>query len=288
MKYLRFTFALAAAAVFSAALLVPAYSRGQSSTGNPSSTAPKTKKSSANTATSQAAPNASQSSQDDERLLIVRDLDGEFAKAVQALPGGKDAFKIPADKPLDIQHLHDWVRTHGGPGANPGDTVQITKLEFQAKGILFEYNGGGKKKFHWRDHLSMGVGDVPDPTGQSHPGEGVGGTLILDFDRPLPAVSSDEIKNKLSALLDFSKQSATKNWLDTLPPDFKQGIEDHRAVVGMDEDMVLAALGHPERKVRSRDQQGNDTEDWIYGDPPARTVFVTFISGKVSKVEEFG
>ena len=51
---------------------------------------------------------------------------------------------------------------------------------------------------------------------------------------------------------------------------------------------VLAALGHPARKVRSRDPEGNDTEDWIYGDPPAKTVFVTFISGKVTKVEEFG
>ena len=134
----------------------------------------------------------------------------------------------------------------------------------------------------------MGMGDVPDPSGVSHPGEGIGGTLILDFGHPLSAVTSDEIKNDLSALLDFSKQSATKNWLDTLPPEFKQGIEDHQAVVGMDEDMVLAALGHPERKVRSRDPEGNDTEDWIYGDPPAKTVFVTFISGKVTKVEEFG
>jgi len=51
--------------------------------------------------------------------------------------------------------------------------------------------------------------------------------------------------------------------------------------------MVIAALGRPEHKVRERDPDGNDTEDWIYGDPPAKTTFVTFASGKVIRVKEF-
>jgi hypothetical protein len=226
--------------------------------------------------------------QEQARLLLIRDLDGEYAKALQPLAGGKEAFKFPAGKPLDVQHLQDFVRLHGGPTANPGDTIQITKIEFQSKGVLFEFNGGGRKKFHLREHLSVGVGDVPDPSGVSHPGEGVGGSLFLDYGQQLPPLTSAGLRQELSSLLDFSKQSSTKNWVDTLAPEFKQGITDHHAVVGMDEDMVIAALGHPDRKVRSRDADGNDTEDWIYGDPPARTVFVTFIAGKVTKVEEFG
>ena len=51
--------------------------------------------------------------------------------------------------------------------------------------------------------------------------------------------------------------------------------------------MVLAAMGRPEKKVRQRDQEGNETEDWIYGKPPARTTFVTFIGEKVIRVKEF-
>ena len=94
-------------------------------------------------------------------------------------------------------------------------------------------------------------------------------------------------KRELSPLLDFSKQSSTVNWVDTLPPEFKQGVEDHEAVVGMDEDTVIAALGHPDRKVRSRDANGNDTEDWIYGHPPEKTVFVHFTGDHVTVIKQY-
>jgi hypothetical protein len=283
MKCLRTTFALAAAIAFSATIPGFVYPQAQAPAATNQADIP-------GSAAASTPKHATESPKEQEqaRLLLVRDLDGEYAKALQPLAGGKEAFKIPVGKPLDLQHLRDFVRTHGGPSANPGDTIQITKIEFQAKGVLFEFNGGGRKKFHWRDHLSMGMGDVPDPSPSSRPSEGIGGALLLDYGRQLPALTSEELRQELSSLLDFSKQSATKNWVDTLPPEIKQGIEDHHAVVGMDEDMVIAALGRPERKVRSRDPEGNDTEDWIYGDPPARTVFVTFVSGKVSKVEEFG
>jgi hypothetical protein len=58
-------------------------------------------------------------------------------------------------------------------------------------------------------------------------------------------------------------------------------------VLGMNHDMVLAALGRPEHKVRERTPSGDETEDWIYGSPPARTTFVTFAGDRVVKVEQF-
>ena len=69
--------------------------------------------------------------------------------------------------------------------------------------------------------------------------------------------------------------------------EFKQAITDHEAIVGMNHEMVLAALGRPEHKVRERDPDGTETEDWIYGTPPARTTFVTFTGDKVIRVKEF-
>ena len=70
------------------------------------------------------------------------------------------------------------------------------------------------------------------------------------------------LKRDLSVFLDFSKQhSTTVNWIDTLAPQFQEAIKDERAIVGMDSEMVLAALGRPEHKVRERDQEGQDTED---------------------------
>jgi hypothetical protein len=225
---------------------------------------------------------------DPAKLQIIRFISGEFAKVVLPLPRGDDGFTYHVDKPLDTAKLHDMVRTHGA-AVNQGDRVQITNLDLQSRRIVFEINGGGKKHFHLRDHLQIGMGGATAPVGSTaHPGEGMGATLILDYGRPLPDISADDLKKQLSPILDFSNQtSATVAWIDTVPPEFRKAIEAHEAAVGMDEDMVIAALGRPEHKVREKDPEGNDSEDWIYGDPPAKTTFVTFSAGKVVRVKEF-
>ena len=98
----------------------------------------------------------------------------------------------------------------------------------------------------------------------------------------------DDLKHDLSQVLDFkNEKSAAVNWVDTLPPEYKKAIQENRALVGMDHDMVIAALGRPDHKVRERTEQGEETEDWIYGDPPSKTVFVTFLGDKVIRVKEF-
>jgi hypothetical protein len=118
--------------------------------------------------------------------------------------------------------------------------------------------------------------------------QGVGSTLILAYGKHIPDLTPEDLKQHLSGFLDFSKQrSAAVHWIDTLPVEFKQAIAEKRAVVGMDREMVIAALGKPERKVRERDLDGLETEDWIYGHPPAETVFVKFAGDKVIAVREF-
>jgi hypothetical protein len=101
-------------------------------------------------------------------------------------------------------------------------------------------------------------------------------------------MAPDDLKHDLAPVLNFqNEKSATVNWVDTLPPEYKKAIQDNRALVGMDHDMVIAALGRPDHKVRERSEQGEETEDWIYGDPPSKTVFVTFLGDKVIRVKEF-
>ena len=186
-----------------------------------------------------------------------------------------------------FRSLHSALASQGA-AVKIGDTVQITNIEFREKDIVIELNGGGKKHFHILQHLQLGVGPNDSaPLPDQDPRNGMGATLMLDYGRKLPDMSPEDLKQELSALLDFSKHSATVNWIDTLPPQFQRGIKNRQAVVGMDREMVIAALGRPGRKVRERNRQGDETEDWIYGDPPAKTVFVTFEGDKVIRVEEF-
>jgi len=224
------------------------------------------------------------------RLEIVRYVHGEFARARKPIPSGKDGFRFEPGKPLDDLALRRALGK-GGSAANPGDNVQITDLRFKASQIEVDINGGGKRKKRFRDRIQISVGTAM-PAGKVSGGpegyQGIGGTLILDFHRPLPDITPDELKEYLSPLLDFSKQrSATVNWVETLPPEFQEAIKDRRAVVGMDREMVTAAMGRPERKVREKDAEGMELEDWIYGTPPGKTVFVTFVGDKVIRVKEF-
>lgn len=232
----------------------------------------------------------SQPSQIDEqsKLTIIRYVDGEYAKAIQPLPHEKTGYKIRVGKPLDVKSLQDEIRREGSI-AGVGDTVQITRIEFRSREIAVQINGGGKKKFHLREHLQVSMGgNPPSSSGDLHPEEGHGTTIILDYGRPLPDMGPDDVKSDLSMLLDFSKQhSAAVNWIDSLPPEIQQAIKDHRALVGMDQEMVIAALGRPDHKVRERNPEGNETEDWIYGNPPAKTTFVTFMGEKVVRVKVF-
>jgi len=76
-------------------------------------------------------------------------------------------------------------------------------------------------------------------------------------------------------------------WFDTLPPDIKKAIQDRIPKVGMDREMVVAAIGKPSHKVRERDSQGNEIEDWIYGTPPDKTTFVRFMGDKVTSIKQF-
>ncbi|OGB38978.1 MAG: hypothetical protein A2W72_04175 [Burkholderiales bacterium RIFCSPLOWO2_12_67_14] len=71
-----------------------------------------------------------------------------------------------------------------------------------------------------------------------------------------------------------------------VPPEFQKAIEEKRAAEGMDRDMVVAALGQPTRKVRET-KDGVEQEDWIYGTPPLKVIFVTFEEEEVVRVQEY-
>jgi hypothetical protein len=234
--------------------------------------------------------------QETSKLNLIRYVSGEFAKAAKSLPAGKEGFLQHAGKPLNQELLERAVATHGA-AVHAGDNAQITKLEFRDHTIVIDVNGGGRGKKRFLDRLQIDMGGMPtmrstsDVQQQSGPPgvqPGAGSTLFLEFNKEIPDLTPDELKQLLAPFLDFSKQrSASVQWVDTLPPDIKKAIHDREAKIGMDREMVVAAIGKPGHKVRERDSQGNEIEDWIYGTPPDKTMFVRFMGDRVTSIREF-
>ena len=234
--------------------------------------------------------------QESSKLELIRYVSGEFAKAAKSLPAGKEGFLLYVEKPVNQELLQRAVATHGA-AVHAGEQVQITKLEFREHTIVVDVNGGGRGKRRFLDHVQIGMGGgVPTMRSTTEAQEvgppglqpGAGSTLFLEFNKSIPDLSPEDLKQLLSPFLDFAKQrSASVQWFDTLPTDIKQAIQERTARVGMDREMVVAAIGKPAHKVRERDSEGNEIEDWIYGTPPARTVFVRFTGDRVTSIKQF-
>ncbi|MBS1840798.1 MAG: hypothetical protein JSS69_17070 [Acidobacteria bacterium] len=233
--------------------------------------------------------------QEESKLALIRFVSGEFAKATKSLPAGKEGFQVFAEKPLNNEQLDHVVAVHGA-AIHAGDHVQITKLDFRDHTIVVDVNGGGRGKKRFLDHLQIGMGGTPMPTStvtqenQGPPGlqPGMGSTIFLEFGKAVPDLTPDDLKKLLAPILDFSKErSASVQWADTLPKEIKAAISERRPLIGMDREMVVAAIGKPGHKVRERDSDGNDIEDWIYGTPPAKTIFVRFTGERVSSIRQF-
>jgi hypothetical protein len=241
--------------------------------------------------------NLSGTLQDASKLLLIRFVSGELAKAVKPLPAGKDGFIVNVGSPVNGEQLDRAVATHGAAIHN-GDNVVVSKLEFQNHQIIVDLNGGGREKKRLRDRIHIEMSGMPSsqvsstnpdaPPGPPGIQPGQGSTIFLEFNKAVPDLTPDNLKALLSPFLDFNHQrSASVQWVDTLPPDIKKAIEERQPVVGMDREMVVAAVGKPDRKVRERDADGNDIEDWIYGQPPSKTVFVRFTGEHVTSVKQF-
>jgi hypothetical protein len=223
------------------------------------------------------------------RLSLVRYVDGELVQVVRSIPAGKKGYHLKAGEPVNENALRMAVAS-AGSAINPGDQAQITNLDFKEKEVIVDINGGGRGKTRLRDRIHLEVGGVPTmtTTPENPVNTNAGATLYLDFDKPLPDMTAEDLEQYFSGVLDFSKKhSAAIQWVDSLPPEIQKAISDKQPVVGMDHEMVLAAMGRPDRKVREKGPDGNEIEDWIYGAPPAKTIFVSFEGDKVTQVHQY-
>ena len=236
----------------------------------------------------------------ENRLAIFRGLAFEYATARQPLPACKkreEALEVTSTGVVNEDKLRQSLANRAA-AVHTGEVVQITAVRFNRDSILLEINGG-KKKQKWYQRIQIEAGSSPagggppvqtsssppPAPGSEPPRPSPGSWILLTFPQVVPNITLKEVKQMLAPVLHFSQRSAAVPWIETIPEEFRQAIKEKKAVVGMNREMVLAALGRPDRKVREN-KQGQETEDWIYGHPPLVT-FVSFADDKVVEVKEF-
>jgi hypothetical protein len=221
----------------------------------------------------------------DQRVEIMRGLTAEYATVKAPLPRSKKPLEFDGSNGTWDKKKWDEAGKELGPAARIGDLVQVTHVDIDKDRIVLEINNGMKAKGKWTDHIQIGIGASTTPISQRPTNAPSGTSIVVLFDGPIGETTAAEIKKLLTPVLDFEKHSVTENYVDTLPPEIKQAIEQKKPVEGMDRDQVLLALGKPLRKSRET-KDGVDYEDWIYGEPPGRMTFVTFAGPKVVRVKD--
>jgi hypothetical protein len=222
------------------------------------------------------------------KMRLIQLLDAEFAHTRKYFPLGDKSLVInpqgqvtPGDSALFQQ-----IQAKGA-AAKVGDRVQITNIIFHEKSVTLQINGGPKRKSKWYQHISVGMGGpgggvAPLDTNQAQP---TGAEFSLQFDKQIPEMDAEELRKLLSPVLEFGLKSAGQVYAETLPPKVRDAIKRHEVLVGMNRDMVVLAKDRPQQKVRDKDEQGKDYEEWIYGAPPQEVVFVRFAGDEVTQVK---
>ncbi len=219
----------------------------------------------------------------EQRIELIRGLSAEFATVKVMLPRSKKALDYDIE---GKSHKEQWdaAAREQGPAARAGDQIQFTKVEIDNDKITFEINGGLKSGAKWYDHVQVGMGNggqTTRPSGRAT----LGTTLVVRFAKGVPPVDSAEMKKILKPLFDFDKKSATESYVDSLPPEVKKAVIEQRVIEGMDKEQVILAIGKPRLKSRETND-GEETEDWVYGQAPGKITFLTFSSNKVVKIRE--
>src|SRR5258707_7994119 len=143
--------------------------------------------------------------------------------------------------------------------------------------MVLQLNGGGndkRKKWYERIEVSGPVsGTRVDQQQQEEQKSGC--ILTIDFGKPLPDMTVEEIKAILAPVLDFNQRSASLVIGDTWPPEVQEAVKNHQIAAGMSRDQVLASKGRPDNKIREK-KGHTDQETWVYGTVPSKVLMVVF------------
>ena len=220
----------------------------------------------------------------EQRRELVRGLTAEWATAKIVLPMSKKA--LPFDS-LGGWDEEAWKAENykNGPAARPGDMVQITRVDVGDDKIKIEINDGSKKGSFW-DRVQIGTGNQTAPVTRPKTNAMAGASIEISFPESIGSIDATGVKKILAKVLDFDKHTSVESYIDSLPEPVREAIKAKKAIVGMDREQVLMALGTPVSKSRET-KEDVDYEDFIYGKPPGIMRFVKFAGAKVVSVQEY-
>jgi hypothetical protein len=219
------------------------------------------------------------------QMDLIRAFNAELVYIRAPFPMGKTGLTLKEGQVTpngeDLQRmLAMW-----GPAVKPGDQARISQILVKNDRIHFEINGGAVKKQKWYQHIQFGGGGGMTSIAPSDPDANPRGSYVdLVFNGYVPELEPQQLKDLLRPVFDFNAKSAVEAYLDTLTPKVRDAIKAHQVLVGMNRDMVMAAKGRPQKKIREKDGE-LEYEEWIYGEPPHDVDFVRLAGDEVIRLE---
>jgi hypothetical protein len=219
------------------------------------------------------------------RLELIRVLQAEQGFAMRPIPRGHKGLTLIANGKVEPSG-EGWLNmvTEYGLSAKPADRVVLTDVKIDHNRIIFELNGGPDQRHRFLRHVEVGGGVAMTPVVQDDGQEPVGARLTLVFEKQIPELTGSQVKALLAPLISFDVKTPIQAFTDTLPPVLKDAILNHHVLVGMSTEMVLFAVGRPQKKIRETEDQ-MPFEEWIYGEPPRPVQFVRFNGNRVIRLE---
>jgi hypothetical protein len=215
---------------------------------------------------------------------LIRFLQAEQGFAMRPLP--ITTITLHANGPMSPSGS-DYVNAIREKGlcVKAGERVVLTDIKIEKDRIQLDFNGGPEHKHKWLRHIEIGMDpNMTTPVVQDNGQAPSGSRILLVFPHDVPDMTGMQVEALVKPIVDFSLKNPVQAYADTLPPALRKSIMDHQVLVGMNQDMVIAALGQPRTKVREHEGQ-MPFEEWIYGEPPDPVQFVRINGNRVIRIE---
>jgi hypothetical protein len=219
------------------------------------------------------------------RMSVIRALNAELVYIRTPFPMGEKGLKLRSGVVSPSGEALQTMLAMFGPSVKPGDQALISSVVIRDKSIVFEINGGPRKKTKWYQRISVAGAGGEVPIAPSDQDANARGSYVeLQFEHHVPDLTPAELKTLLRPVFDFDAKSALESYLETVPPKVKEAIQKHQVLVGMNREMVTYSKGRAEKKIREKDGE-TEYEEWIYGEPPKDVEFVRLVGDEVVQMK---